>query len=465
MRNRAVIVADFGQHAFSTTARPLALSRSGRLFVPEYINSQRKSSTISFRHSRPTAVPNRFSGPLTSLAKNTRPKGQFHPKSNIASTAASFSTTMSSNASVNVIQGDSMQSERREKVAIIGSGNWGSAIASVAAKNALARPQQFQPEIVMWVFEEDYQGKPLSQVINETHMNPKYLPDIPLGENVIAEPDLAKALNGATALVIVFPHQFFHDILKQMAGKVEKCAKAVSLIKGVDVRGQTIRTYATIIREELGISCSSLSGANIATEVAQGKFSESTLGVPTPEGFDGDVDQVSDAQLWKPLFDTRTFRISVVPDVEGVGLCGALKNIVAVAAGLIDGLGWGSNSKAAIMRIGMNEVKDFCLEYFPTTKAATFLEESCGIADIITSSLGGRNRQVAEAMVKQGKRFHQLEIEMLKGQKLQGPETALHVHEFLEARGTQRPGGYPLFEAVWKICYENDTPANIIAKL
>ncbi|KAG8804542.1 hypothetical protein FRC18_007086 [Serendipita sp. 400] len=54
---------------------------------------------------------------------------------------------------------------------------------------------------------------------------------------------------------------------------------------------------------------------------------------------------------------------------------------------------------------------------------------------------------------------------MLKGQKLQGPETALHVHEFLEARGTQRPGGYPLFEAVWKICYENDTPANIIAKL
>ncbi|KAG8772000.1 glycerol-3-phosphate dehydrogenase [Serendipita sp. 397] len=138
---------------------------------------------------------------------------------------------MSSNASVNVIQGDSMQSERREKVAIIGSGNWGSAIASVAAKNALARPQQFQPEIVMWVFEEDYQGKPLSQVINETHMNPKYLPDIPLGENVIAEPDLAKVLDGATALVIVFPHQFFHDILKQMAGKVEKGAKAVSLIK------------------------------------------------------------------------------------------------------------------------------------------------------------------------------------------------------------------------------------------
>ncbi|KAG8814835.1 hypothetical protein FRC18_001804, partial [Serendipita sp. 400] len=132
MRNRAVIVADFGQHAFSTTARPLALSRSGRLFVSEYINSQRKSSTLSFRHSRPTAVPNRFSGPLTSLAKNTRPKGHFHPKSNVASTAASFSTTMSSNASVNVIHGDSMQSERREKVAIIGSGNWGSAIASVA---------------------------------------------------------------------------------------------------------------------------------------------------------------------------------------------------------------------------------------------------------------------------------------------------------------------------------------------
>ena len=149
------------------------------------------------------------------------------------------------------------------------------------------------------------------------------------------------------------------------------------------------------------------------------------------------------------------------------------------------------------MRIGMGEVKDFCLEYFPSTLEHTFLEESCGIADIITScelkhltfpylfpfrlvsvihpspsfqfpshlcclGLGGRNRQIAENMVKTGKSFRELEESMLQGQKLQGPQTADEVHKFLEARGTKRKSksgtnGYPLFEAVWKVCYQVGT--------
>jgi glycerol-3-phosphate dehydrogenase (NAD+) len=94
----------------------------------------------------------------------------------------------------------------------------------------------------------------------------------------------------------------------------------------VDVQGTKIQTFATLVNAELGISCSSLSGANIALEVAQEKFSESTLGVPAPDHFDGDVHQLEDAVLWKNLFHTQNFRINVVPDVEGVGLCGALKS-------------------------------------------------------------------------------------------------------------------------------------------
>lgn len=356
-------------------------------------------------------------------------------------------------------------SRGKERIAIVGSGNWGSAIASIAAKNVLQYPEQFDPEVKMWVFEEDYEGSPLSQVINEKHENPRYLPGINLGENVIAEPDVEKAVAGATALIFVLPHQFLRKSVEKLKGKVRDDARAISLVKGVDVQGTRIQAFATLISEELGTPCSSLSGANIANEVAQEKFSESTLGVPVPEGFDGDVEATLDAKLWKTLLHTRKFRISVVPDVEGVGLCGALKNIVAVAAGLIDGLGWGSNAKAAIMRIGANEIKEFCLEYFPTTKATTFMEESCGIADIITSSIGGRNRQIAEAMVKEGKHFQELEKSMLKGQKLQGPETALEVHEFLKARGSSRPQGYPLFEAVWRICYEGAKPESIIDNL
>jgi len=83
----------------------------------------------------------------------------------------------------------------------------------------------------MWVFEEEYEGKPLSQVINQTRENPRYLPGIHLGENVIAEPNLDKAIRGATALVLVLPHQFLRGVLKQLKGKVSADAKAVSLIK------------------------------------------------------------------------------------------------------------------------------------------------------------------------------------------------------------------------------------------
>jgi glycerol-3-phosphate dehydrogenase (NAD+) len=76
----------------------------------------------------------------------------------------------------------------------------------------------------MWVFEEDYEGKPLSQVINETHENPRYLPGIKLGENVIAEPDVEKAVEQATALIFVMPHQFLRRSIKGLKGKVRSDA-------------------------------------------------------------------------------------------------------------------------------------------------------------------------------------------------------------------------------------------------
>lgn len=83
----------------------------------------------------------------------------------------------------------------------------------------------------MWVFEEDYEGSPLSQVINEKHENPRYLPGINLGENVIAEPDVEKAVAGATALIFVLPHQFLRKSVEKLKGKVRDDARAISLVK------------------------------------------------------------------------------------------------------------------------------------------------------------------------------------------------------------------------------------------
>jgi glycerol-3-phosphate dehydrogenase (NAD+) len=95
--------------------------------------------------------------------------------------------------------------------------------------------------------------------------------------------------------------------------------------------------------------------------VAKGQFCETTIGVPGP----------IDAALWKAVFDAPSFRVSCVDDVPGVSLSGALKNVVALAAGMVDGLGLGGNTKAAILRIGLQEMRGFCMEFFEGSKAET----------------------------------------------------------------------------------------------
>ncbi|RSH79709.1 glycerol-3-phosphate dehydrogenase [Apiotrichum porosum] len=333
----------------------------------------------------------------------------------------------------------------KDKVAIIGSGNWGSAIARIAGQNVVKHSDVFESSRVpLWVFEEMIDGKKLTDIINTTHINVKYLPDIPLSDNVVAIPDIAKAVEGATALVFVMPHQFLAKALDAIEGHVAPGAKAISLIKGVDVHGSDIHIFADVIEKRLGISCSALSGANIASEVALERFSETTVGYRK--------DKEDEGLLWQKLFETPKFRVQLIEDVDGVSLCGALKNVVAVAAGLSDGLGYGNNTKSAIMRIGLLETKNFCLEFFNDVKPETFLQESAGVADLITSCLGGRNRKTAEAFVTTGKPFDVLEREMLGGQKLQGIHTAMDVHNFLKARN--RLGAYPLFDKVYHICWD-----------
>lgn len=128
--------------------------------------------------------------------------------------------------------------------------------------------------------------------------------------------------------------------LEQMEGQVEKDVKAISLIKGVSVQDTEISIFADIIEKRLGGSCSALSGANIANEVAIDRFSETTIGYRTKE----------QGEMWQKVFSTPNFHVNLVDDVAGVSLCGALKNIVAVAAGFVDGLEWGNNSKGERLR-------------------------------------------------------------------------------------------------------------------
>ncbi|ESK87262.1 glycerol-3-phosphate dehydrogenase [Moniliophthora roreri MCA 2997] len=358
---------------------------------------------------------------------------------------------------------------RLEKVAIVGSGSWGTALARVAAINVAER-EGFDPEVRMWVREREIPGRGLlTEIINTTHQNERYLPSVDLPENLVAVSDVKDVVRGATLLLFVVPHQFLPSVLSQLEqpGIVNPRARAISAIKGVDVRIREdgtadIYTYPFVIEEALDIPCSALGGANIALDVGKGEFCETTIGVPGPK----------DAALWHAVFDGPAFRVHPIEDVAGVSLSGALKNVVAMAAGFVDGMGLGGNTKAAILRIGLLEMSTFTLEFFPSSSPLTFSHHSAGVADLITTSFGGRNRKCAEAFVKsrkeyggegEGKTFEQLEKELLNGQKLQGVATAQEVFEFLKARN--RLEAYPLFEKVYRISFENMDPRRLFEDL
>ncbi|XP_059670051.1 glycerol-3-phosphate dehydrogenase [NAD(+)] isoform X2 [Cornus florida] len=290
----------------------------------------------------------------------------------------------------------------KSRVTVVGSGNWGSVAAKLIASNTLK-------------FNSFY--------VSEANM-----------------------------LVFVTPHQFMEGICKRLVGKLREDAEAISLIKGMEVKKEGPCMISTLISEQLGINCCVLMGANIANEIAVEKFSEATVGYRENREI---------AEKWVRLFSTPYFMVSAVQDVEGVELCGTLKNVVAIGAGFVDGLEMGNNTKAAIMRIGLREMKAFSKLMFSSVRDSTFFE-SCGVADLITTCLGGRNRKCAEAFARNGgkRSFDELEAEMLQGQKLQGVSTAREVYEVLSHRGWLEL--FPLFTTVHEICIGRLQPSAIV---
>ena len=341
----------------------------------------------------------------------------------------------------------------------------------------------------------------LTDLINHFHENVKYLPNIPLPSNLHANPSLHDAVKDASILVFNLPHQFINKLCDDMAPHILPHARGISCIKGVNVSSSEVSLFSESIGSELGIYCGALSGANIANEVALEKFSETTVaydpppmdsrnptpGVQTPrsggkgggslnEVGEGGLDLTKitehkdtrgktskvrltpappelppvDHDLIKMLFHRPYFHVNVISDVAGVSLGGALKNIVALTAGFVTGLNWGDNAKAAIMRVGLLEMVKFGRLFFgQTVKAKTFTEESCGVADLITSCSGGRNYRCAKMAVEKGVSVEVVEREELNGQILQGVGTCREVNSFLKARGMEHE--FPLLTATYSM--------------
>lgn len=351
----------------------------------------------------------------------------------------------------------------------------------------------------MWVFEENVEiakdsphydpavegPQNLTEVINRTHENVKYLPGIRLPTNLHANPSIEDTVKESTLLIFNLPHQFILKTCQQIKGKILPYARGISCIKGVDVNEEGISLFSETIGKTLGIYCGALSGANIANEVAQEKWSETSIAydpphmdskAPTPQrspsssqvdlvqfqhrDTSGEISKVKlqalpseyppiNHDVLKTLFHRPYFHVRVVNDVAGVSISGALKNVVALAAGWVDGMGWGDNAKAAVMRVGLMEMVRFGDKFFGATiDQRTFTEESAGVADLITSCSGGRNFRSAKHSVERNLPIEEIEKTELNGQKLQGTLTAVEVNSFLKKQGMEDE--FPLFTAVYR---------------
>ena len=380
----------------------------------------------------------------------------------------------------------------------------GSAIAKIVAENCKEHPELFQPDVEMWVYEETISlskdskrydpsselsttPQKLTELVNHFHENVKYLPNIALPHNLHANPSLTESVKDSSILIFNLPHQFISGLCDQMKGSILPYARGVSCIKGVQVDSNDVSLFSEAIGEKLSIYCGALSGANIANEVALEKFSETTIAYdpppmdsrnptpkgPSPQSSQPDLSQSTehkdskgktskvaltaqpsdlppvDRDLLKTLFHRPYFHVRVVADVAGVSLSGALKNIVALAAGFVAGLQWGDNAKAAIMRVGLLEMVKFGKMFFQeSVRTGTFTEESAGVADLITSCSGGRNYRCAKMSVEERVGIDVIEKRELNGQILQGVSTAKEVYEFLKARGQEEE--FPLLTATYR---------------
>jgi len=325
------------------------------------------------------------------------------------------------------------------RICIVGSGNWGSVIAKIVGKNVQSNPK-FEPTVKMYVYEEIINGRKLTEIINQDHENVKYLPGHKLPENIVAVPDVVEATHDADIIILVLPHQFLPNTCKPLVGKIKPTAFGVSLCKGFYENPQgEVELISTMIKNLLKIDCCVVMGANLANEVASESFCEATIGIKNLE----------QGALLKEALQTPYFRIVVVKDAEVVEICGALKNIVALGAGFCDGLGCGDNTKAAVIRLGLMEMIKFAETFYPNHDNRVFFE-SCGIADLVTTCYGGRNRRVAEQFARSNKTIAELEKEMLNGQKLQGPETARETNVLLKSRNIEDI--FPLLTSVHRIC-------------
>ncbi len=321
-------------------------------------------------------------------------------------------------------------------VAVVGGGSWGTALARHLAVNGCS--------VTLWVREPE-----AAEAVNATHENSLFLPGFHLPESVLATTDLAAAVSGKPLILMVVPSEWLRETAKAAAPHVSPAAFVVSCTKGIEVG--TRMTMSAIIRQELktlppGNVCA-LSGPSFAKEVAAGLPTVVTVAAS---------DRLV-AQSVQRIFSSPLFRVYTNEDMTGVELSGAVKNVMAIASGISEGLGLGANTRAAVITRGLAELSR--LGAALGAQPRTFMGLA-GVGDLVLTCTTDLSRNYTVG-VKLGRGKKLSEILSQTRSVAEGVLNAKSVYNLARSMNVEMP----IVEQVYSILYEDRPPKEALFAL
>ena len=315
------------------------------------------------------------------------------------------------------------------KVALIGSGSWGTALALVLKSN--------KHEVKCWTIEQSTIDN-----IRDKGENTRYLPGVKIPDNIIFTDNLYDAAHDAEIIVNSVPSQITRSVVPKVC-EVLDCKDQVWVTVAKGIENNTYLRISEVINQTANIPLEkivALSGPSHAEEVARN----------IPTAIVSSSVNLESARIIQDLFMTPFFRVYASPDIIGVELGGALKNIVALAAGICDGAGYGDNTKAALMTRGLVEISRLGIEL--GAQSDTFAGLS-GMGDLIVTCMSrhSRNRFVGEQIGK-GRKLDDILGEMV--QVAEGVKTTLSAYEISKNRNVEMP----ITEQIYLTLFENKAP-------
>jgi glycerol-3-phosphate dehydrogenase (NAD(P)+) len=323
-----------------------------------------------------------------------------------------------------------------QRACVLGSGSFGTALAQVVASN-------FE-RVRLWG-----RDAALTEAINTRHENVNYLPGVPLSERIRATLALEEALEGAELVVVATPSHATRDVISRAVPHLPRHVPLLTVAKGIE--NDTLLTMTQLLEsalpEDFHPYVAVLSGPSFAKELA--------LRMPTVVTVAASWDKV--ALRCQTMLQNDTFRAYTSPDVVGVQLGGALKNVIAIAAGLSDGLGFGHNARAAIITRGLAEITRMAVRLGANPLTLSGLS---GMGDLVLTCTGelSRNRRVGIELGR-GRPLSDILGEMK--QVAEGVKTARSARDLSQRTGVE----LPICHQVYCIAYEGKSPKAAVVEL